>query len=210
MSTLSPKISKSDKTKILIMDTYLNLIRKMYWEKITVKEIYSHANITRGTFYQYFSSIYDLMEQIQEPLLNTLKSDYQGCPQKATAVITPNTFLEKFDCSPPEPLLVWFRFCMKHKNQMEVLLSANGDPYFLIKLKTLLSEHINAMMDADGMPHDQLREPFIKALIELHFLSVKAWLGSNNSDFLSIDEIINLINTMRVGANYLSILGTKK
>ncbi|MNO00570.1 hypothetical protein D3C81_2204900 [compost metagenome] len=59
-------------------------------------------------------------------------------------------------------------------------------------------------MDEDGMPHDALRSHFVKILLELHFLSVCTWLEAEEGDFLSIKEIINLLNTMRVGANYLT------
>lgn len=203
------KSSKTKKTKLHIMDAYLSLIKKKYWEKITVKEIYSKANITRGTFYQYFSNIYDLMEQIEEPLLNELSSTYQNCTDRTANVVTPNSFEEKFNHTPPKPLLIWFDFCMKHKKKMSILLNNNSDPYFIVKLRRILHDQINQMMDDDGMPKDGLRQPFIKAFLELHLLSVRAWLDSSENEFLSRDEIISILNSMRVGANYLSYLNSK-
>ena len=62
------------------------------------------------------------------------------------------------------------------------------------------------MMDADAMPHDDLRLHFTKAFLELHILVAQSWLSSSDEDFLSIDEIINVLNTMRVGGSYLSYL----
>ena len=38
----------------------------------------------------------------------------------------------------------------------------------------------------------------------MHFLAANTWLTSEDSEFLSIKDIINLLNTMRVGANYLT------
>lgn len=204
MNPSNAKQPKSEKTRQHIIDTYFDLMLRKSWDKVTVKEIYNGAGITRGTFYQYFSSIYDLMEQIQAPLLEELAAAYQNTVEPETPLITPSTFEEKFNSEPPAQLLVWFHFCRKHRRRIRVLLSSNSDPYFIVKLKALLLQHIHRMMDMDGMPKDNLRAPFVKALTELHLLSVRAWLDTPEAEFLSIDEIINLINTMRVGANYLA------
>ena len=61
MNTLinDKKITKAELTKRRIVDAFLDYIPKKKWDKISVKEICSSANITRGTFYQYFNDIYD-------------------------------------------------------------------------------------------------------------------------------------------------------
>jgi len=195
-------------TKYHIKEIYLNLMSKSNWNKITVKGICSAAYITRGTFYQYFNNIDDLMEQIQTPLLEELKSTYTK-NYHPSQVITPSTFEERFDYNPPQAFIQWFDFCNKHKKRITILLGSNGDPFFLIKLKSILQDQLHLVMDQDGMPKDELREPFIKALLELHFLAVRYWLDTSNEASLSRDEIINLLNTMRVGASYLTYLNWK-
>lgn len=195
---------KSEITKKQIMDSYLQLMEKKNWKKITVKEIYSNVDLTRSTFYQYFSNIYDLMERIETPLLESLEHSYAKCNCTPITVVTPSHFEDKFDVTPLEPLYNWFHFCMKHKKKIQLLLGENADPYFTVKLKQILKNQISKMMDFDGLPNDLLREPFIKAFIELHILSVNTLLSSENDKSLTIDEIINLLNTMRVGGNYLS------
>jgi hypothetical protein len=59
------------------------------------------------------------------------------------------------------------------------------------------------MMNDDGIPEDALRSHFTKLFTEMHFLAARSWLESDSENFLSTTEIINLLNTMRVGANYL-------
>lgn len=191
------------------MDVYLNLIAEKEWDKISVKEICADANITRGTFYQYFNDIYDLLEQIEEPLLLDLNHKYQEQWGQVAMFVPPGAFEEKFDVTPPKPFIFWFDFCKNNKKAMKVLLSGNGDPYFITKLKNILNEQINHMMDQDSMPHDELRTHFSKAFLELHFLAARTWLDSSEHDFLSTEEIINILNTMRVGANYLSYYNNK-
>ena len=48
------------------------------------------------------------------------------------------------------------------------------------------------------------KDYFVKAFSELHFLAARIWLESDESDFLSVSEVVNLLNTMRVGAGYLT------
>ena len=54
------------------------------------------------------------------------------------------------------------------------------------------------------MPDDTLRRYFTNLLIEMHFLAARHWLEEEDeADVLSTTDILNLLNTMRVGANYL-------
>jgi AcrR family transcriptional regulator len=204
-SAAGGKPAKSELTKKRIMDTYLDMISGKKWDKITVKELCAGANITRGTFYQYFNDIYDLMEQIQTFLLADVTGTYQAIVKKPKTFFPPEHFEERFDYAPPESLKAWFEICKNHRKAMTVLLDPhNGDSYFVKKLKGILKDSITSMMDDDGMPRDGLREHFVKIFMELHFLAARTWLTSDDDEFLSVREIINLLNTMRVGANYLT------
>lgn len=199
------KGSKSEQTRKRIEYTYLNLISEKKWDRITVKELCSHANITRGTFYQYYDDIYELMEQIQDSLLQEISKKYKELAGQPQAAFRPEEFIEKYDYAPPTLLLFWFDFCRAHKTAMEALLDPhNGDPYFVKKLKHILNDYIEAMMDHDGLPRDELRAYFVRIFAELHFLSARMWLESEEEDFLSSEEVVSLLNTMRVGAGYLT------
>lgn len=199
------KTAKSEQTRQRIIQAFLNLIKEKKWEKITVKELCLKTEITRSTFYQYYSDIYELMEQIQHDLIQDMSSRYESLNRVSTNQFPIEEFLDRFDYDPPELLLTWFDFCKDHKSAMCVLLDTHhGDPYFEKKLKNLLNAYINRMMDNDGVPHDELRSYFVKAMSELHFLSARLWLESEGNEFLSAEEIVNLLNTMRVGARYLS------
>lgn len=80
----------------------------------------------------------------------------------------------------------------------------NGDLYFISKLKHFLLIHINNIMDLDGLHKDGLRTHFSKIFLELHLMAAQTWLEQGDDQFLTTDEIVNLLNTMRVGARYLS------
>ncbi|WP_313073548.1 TetR/AcrR family transcriptional regulator [Lacrimispora sp.] len=191
-------------TKKAIADSYLAMIPSNMWDKITVKEICKTAGITRGTFYLHYNDIYDLMEQIQESLLTELTKRYEKLPNSGS----PAPFfedLQSFDVTPPAMFLTWFEFCKDYRGETIALLDRkNGDSYFRSKLKHFLTIHINQIMDRDGLPQDGLRTHFSKIFLELHLMAAQTWLEEGDNQFLSTDEIVNLLNTMRVGARYLS------
>lgn len=201
--------SKSEQTKLRIMHSYISLMESKRWDKITVKEICLHANTTRGTFYQYYFDIYDLMEQIQTMLIDDINQRYEQAKQEKNTRYPIEMFEDQFDYTPPELLKAWFKFCKKYKKEIYILLNPKyGDTYFVKKLKVILSKNINEMMDDDGLPNDELRKHFTKLIIEMHFLAARSWLEPESKEHLSITEIINLLNTMRVGASYLEYRST--
>lgn len=198
------KTLKSRQTKQHIIMAYLALIRSKKWDKISVIEICKKAEITRGTFYQYFGDIFDLMEQLEGDLLEDLKERYAHCLPVHGRIVTREKFPDQFDYSPPEIFLVWFGFCREHREAMLSLLDRKyGDSYFVKKLKVILREKLEEMMDSDGHARDELRVHFVEVFVELHLLSAQSWLAPETDDYLSVEDIVNLLNTMRVGAGYL-------
>ena len=198
------KTSKSEQTKRHIVKCYLSLMRTKQWDRITVIEICRAAEITRGTFYQYFGDIYDLLEQMEDSLLDELKARYAKSPKDLHGSFSIESFPQKYNYSPPPMFLVWFSFCRDHRDEMVALLDRKlGDTYFVKKLKVVITEEINRMMDHEGTANDDLREHFVKVFTEMHFLSAQTWLDSDEGEYLSVDDIVNLLNTMRVGSAYL-------
>ena len=188
------KTAKSEQTRKRIVHTFLSLIEEKKWDKITVKELCARSEITRGTFYQYYSDIYELMEQIQETLLKDIQTRFSQINAESRSGFPIEEFLEKFDYEPPQNLIVWFDFCKDNQEAIRALLDLqNGDIYFEKKLKHLLIDTINDMMDTDGLPHDELRNYLVKAFSELHFLAARIWLESDEADFLSVSEVVNLL-----------------
>ncbi|MCG7337572.1 TetR/AcrR family transcriptional regulator [Sporosarcina sp. ACRSM] len=72
-----PRIQR---TRKLIMDSFMELSEKKEFKEITVKDITTDAMINRATFYYHFEDIYDLLEKVlSEVLLVNLDfEDYQN------------------------------------------------------------------------------------------------------------------------------------
>lgn len=204
------RIPKSEKTKQNILTNYLILMENKKWDKISVKELCLAAEITRGTFYQYYFDIYDLMEQIQNEMFADFENKYSKANKYDVTNYSMENFEEDFDCNPHKTMIAWFSFCLDNSRAIKAMLDPKyGDKYFVKKLKKLLSIYINDMMDKDGFPRDELRDHFTKLFIEMHFLATRSWLNDPVEKKLSIEDIIHLLNTTRIGANYLRYLEIK-
>lgn len=52
------------KTKKVIMEAFLELIREQTLDKISVKDIVEASGINRNTFYYYYKDLYDLIDDV--------------------------------------------------------------------------------------------------------------------------------------------------
>ncbi len=203
-TTKEHKNQRYQQTIQRITDSYLKLMQKKPWDKITVKELCICAGITRGTFYLYFSDIYELMARIQDNLLEDFSRRYSQLCQKPAQDFSYESFPEKFDYGAPESLNMWFSFCSENRDSIMALLHPEyGDEYFSFKIKGRLREIINEMMDYDHMAQDSLRAYFLNMFVEMHLIVIRSWLFSRKEDILSVNDMIQLLNSLRVGANYL-------
>ncbi len=87
-------------TKQLIIDTFLQLLNKKPFPKITVTEICRLAEINRGTFYLHYYDILDVLNAVFDEMLKDTSSalDHVLCPDCTSNCSYP--FCEKIHGSP--------------------------------------------------------------------------------------------------------------
>ncbi len=59
-------------TKKLIYYTFIDILSKKPFDKITVRDIVEACDINRNTFYYYYSDIYDLLEEVFTKKINEM------------------------------------------------------------------------------------------------------------------------------------------
>lgn len=110
----------TEQTKQNLIDAFWALYCEKSIEKITVKEITQKAGYNRGTFYEYFTDIYDVLEQIEESLIPSLNE------------LPPISFGNEHMGIPID---MFMKLYEKNSKYYSVLLGDHGDPAFASKLK---------------------------------------------------------------------------
>lgn len=60
-------------TRMVIIQSFINLLKTKSVNRITVKEICEMAEINRATFYKHYLDVYDLLEKIENQFLDELE-----------------------------------------------------------------------------------------------------------------------------------------
>ncbi len=109
----------SAQTRQNLMDAFWELYCEKRIEKITVREITTKAGYNRGTFYEYFVDVYDVLEQIEVSLLPDIE-DMPPLLPTLEAELSIDSFIKLYSSS---------------SQYYTVLLGDNGDPAFAAKIK---------------------------------------------------------------------------
>lgn len=141
-------------TKKNLIDAFWSLYCEKRIEKITVKEITQKAGYNRGTFYEYFSDVYDVLEQIEESLIPSLDE-------------LPPVSMPKVNMG--MPLDMFLTLYEQNSKYYSVLLGDNGDPAFASKLKNSTKPVIQLAFadihDVDPVELDFILEYVLSAMI---------------------------------------------
>lgn len=119
-------------TRRMIQETFVELLREMPLNKVTVKEICRRGEINRTTFYRHYADPYDLMEKIEEGLLKQLE-DYVEQSIVGGFQKTMEGMLSQV---------------VKNGGVYQVIVSPNGDPRFSQRLSELCWRRLDGQMAA--------------------------------------------------------------
>lgn len=107
-------------TRQNLVDAFWALYCEKKIVKITVKEITQKAGYNRGTFYEYFTDVYDVLEQLEESLIPKIDElPPLSMPAQNEAI----------------PIDLFMAIYEQNSRYYSVLLGDDGDPAFASKLK---------------------------------------------------------------------------
>lgn len=178
-------IAKKEKTKAKIMQCFWELFRQRSIDKITVSELSEMANINRSTFYVYFKDVYDVLDQIEQSYLPGGVKLFKECHGIKDKEIIYQKFLKVF-----EEIYQDFTF----------LLSENGDPNFVVKLKNSIRPVFRTAIPAqyqENKNFDLTVEFILSSMI-----SVITYWANHSSDITSRELFDHLHNLYLYGVPY--------
>ncbi len=164
-------------TKQNLKDAFWKLYCVKRIDKITVKEIAATAGYNRGTFYEYFTDAYDVLDQIESSLLPN--------PEEFPAIGITNNL-------PAEPMGNFIRMYVDNSKYYIVLLGDDGDPAFINKMKNSIMPRLKqTLIDqgaADGFELDYTIEYTLSAMIGV----LSYWF--RQQDTPPTEKLLNLIS----------------
>lgn len=166
-------------TRQNLIDAFWSLYCQKRIEKITVKEITQKAGYNRGTFYEYFTDIYDVLEQIEESLIPTLDE------------LPPITMADE---NIGMPIDIFIKLYEQNSKYYSVLLGDNGDPAFASKLKNstkpILKQAFSEKYDVNPIEFDFILEYVLSAMIGI----MSYWFRQEK--VLTAEDLVALIQDL--------------
>jgi AcrR family transcriptional regulator len=163
-------------TRQNLIDAFWSLYCENKIEKISVKEITLKAGYNRGTFYEYFIDVYDVLEQIENSLIPTTS--------EFPPVTAPTGTIDM-------PLHMFIKLYEQNSKYYTVLLGEKGDPSFAGKLKLAVKPVIkNILMKMPCPNHieiDYILEYMLSSMIGI----MSYWFQQNKS--LPAERVIALM-----------------
>lgn len=125
----------SIRSKRLIRQAFVELLKEKDLEKITVTNIITRANINRGTFYAHYQDVRAVIEQIENEIIDKML-EFLG------------EFRHKNFFQNPLPLLLKVsRYLEEDEDFYRILINSKGAIPFLEKIKRIFVEHMRTDSD---------------------------------------------------------------
>lgn len=164
-------------TRQNLMDSFWELYCIKRIEKITVKEITTNAGYNRGTFYEYFTDVYDILERIEDSLLPDLSNHHpKNILAESDVMLHINHFVKIYQ---------------ERSKYYVILLGDNGDPSFQGKIRNLLRSLLDELFSTNSHVDDFILDYTIE-------YTISAMIGVLNYGFKReknppIEKLIQLI-----------------
>lgn len=165
----------TEQTKANLITAFWNILENKKIDKITVKEITDHAGYYRSTFYEYFTDISDLFEQVEDMLIEDIK-------KQAVNSLTSKSI--------DDLILKSANFYNDNSKFLMILLGGSGGPTFASKLKDtvrpIILNYYN--FDKNNSQCEYLIEFALSALLG----TLTYWFQKNKD--ITVQEFISIIN----------------
>lgn len=117
-------------TKMVLKESFINLLERKDISQITIKEICEDADINRATFYSHYTDVYDLLKKIENEFLDNVNV-YLSQLDKKGKDVDDVILAEKI-----------FDYIKENAKLCKLLLSERGDIGFQKKIMTLVYDKI--------------------------------------------------------------------
>ena len=173
---------RSHETKERFKKAFFTLYAEKKIETITIKEVADLAGFNRGTFYLYYKSIYDLLQQTEQELLDEFakKVDYHI-----------NLYYNNIGDPDDEKYITTQEHFISEGEYVKVLNGENGDPRFKSRMKKIIKDAYRKHLILDPNKKDGKFEYLLEYLVEANISIIQYWLVNREKDLprVTIKEV---------------------
>lgn len=169
----------TEQTKANLREAFWSLYAESPIEKISIKQITDRAGYNRGTFYLYYRDVYDLFSQIENELLDAIRT------------LVDEKILQDEELDVGRHMGFILELTRAYEPYTSVLLSDRGDPAFARKLKQVIAPLVDSFLlpafTCTGEERALLQEFYLSGLLA----AISRWLSDPNG--MPIDHFIQFI-----------------
>lgn len=172
------------KTKRAIYEALVELMQKKNLNSITVTELAAAANINRKTFYTYYSTVNDVLDEVINELISSLKDLMYAMS-------------EDYNMLSPQTLFAFLNTIMSDADIVRALFTSDNGNMLFNKLQKALQETLlKELIDNDikmNIPPEQY--PLISSFVAGGMIYVYyEWITNPNGT--SLDEMARTLTTL--------------
>lgn len=164
-------------TKALLKNALIHILQKKPIEKITIYELCDQAQINRTTFYKYYGSQYDLLNDIENDLFSEL-----------------DRHLAAIDQEELDNLKQVMEYLLEEQEKCTVLINTVPDQEFSEKLFSLPAVHALMQGRIPGSFTAKQKEYARIFIFQGGYAIIRQWLNDKNRE--SPEEIAETINRL--------------
>lgn len=112
-------------TKMMIRESFIQLLKEQPVSKITVTKICEMAEINRATFYKYYEDAFDLLQKLEQEFLEELLSSLSQFEQHSIR----------------ESFIQLLEHLKKRGEWFQIVGSSHGDPQFASRILSVCYEN---------------------------------------------------------------------
>jgi len=150
-------MSRRHETYNNLIEAFWGVYKKKPLSKITVKEVTDRAGYNRGTFYSYFTDIYEVQEILKDSIM----------PEESM-IIGPLKQLAEGNGKVMESIERTNEYIRKNGDIIAVLIGPEGDPSFVYEFKMKIRKMIMKYVGRQGVKNPE----HIEYVIEYHISGI--------------------------------------
>jgi hypothetical protein len=164
-SIVMSKMSQTEVTRSNLMEAFWELYKEKPLAKITVREITDRAGYNRGTFYAYFSDVYEIQKVFKNSLI----------PER-DMIIGHLKYLDEGNTGVFESFDKTNEYIRRNWEKIAVMIGPEGDPGFIYEFKMEIREMIMSYVEEIGIREPEKFEYIIEYQISAYIGIFQLWI----------------------------------